>query len=207
MIDLHVDCVLQRRLLGYDITRSHRALLPGQPFIWHSDLPRMIEAGYQGVCLGVHYFPWQSEAAWRELNVQLDYIDEVVAADPRCLRVRESADWQRARDAGKLAVSAGIEGAHMLNGELSRVEALAARGISYMTLAHFGVNDAVTPSWGRGSNERDGLTGWGRELVAELERHRVWIDVAHVNTPGVLDGCAIAKRPAVQRGLEIPGSG
>ncbi|MEM1034103.1 MAG: membrane dipeptidase, partial [Myxococcota bacterium] len=84
----------------------------------------------------------------------------------------------------------GVEGAHMLDGDMGHFEALAARAPAYMTLAHFSKNSAATPSLGRGANEVEGLTGFGRELVSELERHGIFVDVAHVNTPGVLDVCA-----------------
>ena len=197
MIDLHIDPILQQRLFGYDVGRAHRAGLPGQPLFWHSDLPRMIQGGYKGACLGLHYYPWQSERAWAELQRQLDYLDELAAREPRARRVRAPQDWQVALDQGQLALAPGVEGAHMLNGDLRRVQALAERGVAYMTLAHFGKNDAVTPSWGKGANDRDGLTSFGQELVAELERCDILVDVAHVNHRGVLDVCARATRPVL----------
>ncbi len=66
LLDLHVDSLIVNRLFGYDPLKRHRAGRPGQPLFWHADLPRMREAGYGGACMGVHYFPWESEAGWRE---------------------------------------------------------------------------------------------------------------------------------------------
>lgn len=194
-LDLHVDCIIQQRLFGYDMLRRHRAGMRGQPLFWHNDVPRMIEAGYRGACLGIHYFPWESERGWHEAMRQIAYLDDVVAADPRVFRVREPADWDRAAEAGQLALAPGVEGAHILNGRLERVAELRQRGVAYLTLTHFSRNAAATPSMGRGHNERDGLTGFGRELVAELEAQDILIDLAHVNMPGVLETCALAKRP------------
>lgn len=194
-LDLHVDSIIQQRLFGYRVTRRHGALLPGQPLFWHADVPRMVEAGYTGACLGIHYYPWQSEGAWREMNRQIDYLDEVTAADERVVRVHAPADWQRAAEAGKLALAPGVEGAHMLNGRLERVAQLAERGVAYLTLTHFSKNAAATPSMGIGANEKDGLSGFGKELVAALGEAGVVVDVAHVNTPGVLDACAAARGP------------
>jgi membrane dipeptidase len=194
-LDLHVDSIIQQRLFRYNVTRRHRRGLGGQPLFWHADIPRMVEADYQGACLGIHYFPWESERGWREMNRQIDYLDEVIGLDERVFRVAAPGDWQVAREQGLLGVAPGVEGAHMLNGKLERVEVLAERRVAYLTLCHFSKNSAATPSMGRGANETDGLSEFGRELIAALDESGITIDLAHVNTPGVLDACAVATRP------------
>ena len=194
-LDLHVDSIIQQRLFGYRVSHRHGAGLRGQPLFWHADVPRMIEAGYVGACLGIHFYPWESENGWAELHRQIDYLDEVVAQDSHVLRVQEPADWERAAAAGKLALAPGVEGAHMLNGKIERVAELARRHVAYLTLTHFSRNAAATPSMGRGRNESDGLTAFGCDLVGALEEHGIVVDLAHVNTPGVLHACSIATRP------------
>ncbi|MFB6375169.1 MAG: dipeptidase, partial [Bradymonadaceae bacterium] len=67
----------------------------------------------------------------------------------------------------------------------------------YLTLAHFSSNAAATPSIGRGANESDGLTPFGRDLIITLEEYDITVDVAHVNTPGVLDACEAADQPVM----------
>lgn len=193
-LDMHVDFILQRRLFGYRPARAHRAGLLGQPLFWHCDLPRMREASYAGAILGVHYWPWQSERGWKECNRQIDLINDACET-PGVRRVRGFADWQHARDAGEIALGVGVEGAHQLNGKLERVAALSRRHVTYLTLTHFSKNAAATPGIGRGANTRDGLSGWGKELVQELNRAGIAIDVAHVNGPGVLDACATSRAP------------
>lgn len=195
IVDLHVDSIIQQRLFGYRVTRRHRAGMRGQPLFWHADLPRMQEANYRGACLGIHYFPWESERGFAEMNRQIDYLDGLVAADDRVLRVRESGDWQRAFDAGQIALAPGVEGAHMLDGKIERVEQLAERGVAYLTLAHFSKNSAATPSMGRGANEVDGLSDFGFQLVEALEDRGIIIDLAHLNTPCALDALQTASRP------------
>jgi membrane dipeptidase len=194
-LDLHVDSIIQQRLFGYDVTRRHRSGMRGQPLFWHADVPRMIEARYAGACLGVHFWPWESERGWREANEQIDYLDDVIAGDERVFRVRKPEDWVTAKAAGALALAPGVEGAHMLNGEVSRVAELADRGVAYLTLTHFSQNFAATPSMGRGKNETTKLSDGGRELVAALDEHDIVIDLAHTNTPCVLGACEVATRP------------
>ncbi len=193
--DLHVDCIIQQQLFGYDIRKEHRRPMWGQRFIWHADIPRMIKAGYGGACMGIHYWPFESDRAWPSVSKQLDALDRLAADDPRVMRVNAPEDWDLARERGLMGMAPGIEGAHLLGGRLHRVEALAARGAAYLTLAHFSKNSAATPSMGRGANEVEGLTGFGRELVAELNRFGVAVDCAHVNTPGTLEICKLSSAP------------
>ena len=196
MLDLHVDCIIQQRLFRYNMRQAHRPGRPGQPLFWHSDVPRMHQASYVGACLGVHFWPIETpERGWRELHKQIDYLDSVAEADSTCLRVRTPQDWQRARDQHLLALAPGVEGAHMLGGRLDRVADLARRGVAYLTLTHFSKNSAATPSMGRGANEAEGLTAFGKDLIRALEDHDILVDLAHVNTPGVLDACAVATKP------------
>lgn len=197
ILDLHVDSIIQQRLFGYDIRRRHRRLLRGQPLFWHADIPRMIEAEYKGACMGIHYYPWESERGWGELQKQVAYLDRVCAEDDRVMRVRRAEDWLIAQREGKLALGPGVEGAHMLNGRIERVARLKELGVMYLTLAHFSTNSAATSSMGRGANERDGLTAFGRRLVQELNAVGIAVDLAHLNTPSALDACAVAKAPVL----------
>ncbi len=196
-LDFHVDCIIQHQLFGYQIDKRHRAGLPGQPLIWHSDIPRMQEAGYKGACFGIHWFPWQSEGAWAGASRQIEYLDRVADRHPDLTRIRSRKDWRRADTEGAFAVAPGVEGAHILNRRLERVGDLAERDVVYLTLTHFSANAAATPSMGRGANERDPLTPFGRDLVVTLEEHDIVVDLAHVNTPGVLDACSIAEHPVI----------
>lgn len=196
VIDLHVDSVIQNRLFGYTIEKRHRALLRGQPLFWHADLPRMRDAAYGGACLGVHYFPTESEAGWRAALRQIDEIHRL-ATLPGVRLATTSEDWLQAEQQGELALAPGVEGAHILNGKIERLDELAARSTAYLTLTHFSRNTAATPSMGRGANEQDGLTHFGREVVQRCNELGIAIDVAHVNMPGVLDACAHSSAPVL----------
>ena len=197
VLDLHVDSIIQQRLFRYDIERRHRAGIGGQPLFWHADIPRMVEADYGGACMGIHYWPRESERGWQEMRRQIDYLNAATARDDRTVRVVRFEDWGRAHREGKLALAPGVEGAHMLNGRIERVADLAELGVAYLTLTHFSANSAATPSMGRGANERQGLTAFGRRLVAELNDHGVAVDLAHLNTPGVLDACRVTQAPVL----------
>lgn len=226
VIDLHVDCILQQRLFGYDVRAAHDrswrfawpsfgydllragARLVGhhRPFFNHADIPRMIRAGYSCVAFGIHYWPVQSEAGWEEINRQIDYFFDVLLRDDRVVCARDPEDVRRAKQLGKLAAFLGVEGVHCLGergrqSERRRLERLKflfdERGVRYVTLAHFSKNDVATHGFGPGSDQRSGLRPFGRELVAAMNDIGMLVDVAHVNDPGVIDVCACSRAPVV----------
>lgn len=180
VIDLHVDSIIQQRLFGYDLSKEHRAGIRGQPLFWHADVPRMLQAGYRGACLGIHYWPKETPAAFAECVRQIDYLDDLAERDDRVVRIRKGTGWLVTHP-GKIALAPGVEGAHMLNGSLDNLGTLCDRGIAYLTLAHFSKNSAATPSMGRGANEEDGLTEFGREVIQLLNARGVVVDVSHLN--------------------------
>ena len=194
-VDLHLDSILQHRLLGADLRRRHRPGIRGQPLLGHADVPRLLEGGFAGACLGIVTWPRESDVAWRELNRQLDYLERLCASDARCLRVRTAGDWDLARETGRLALAPGIEGAHPLAGKLERVETLARRHTAYVTLTHFSKNAAATPAVGRGAKAEEGLTAFGRDLVTALNGHGIAVDIAHVSRRGVLEVCELTTAP------------
>lgn len=194
VVDLHIDPIIQQRLFGYRVTRRHQAKKLGQPLFWHSDIPRMLDAEYRGACFGVHFWPFELESGWYEMRAQIDYLDQTITKHEKVVRVRKPSDWVTIPD-GKIAIAPGVEGAHMLNGNIERVTELAELDVAYLTLTHFSKNSAATPAMGRGANETEGLTTFGKELVGALHENDILIDCAHVNTPGVLDTCKISNRP------------
>lgn len=194
VIDLHVDSIIQQRLFGYDLSKKHRAGIRGQPLFWHADVPRMLQAGYRGACLGIHYWPRESPRAFDECIRQIDYLDSLAEADESLLRVRRGRDWVHAPP-GQLAIAPGVEGAHMLDGSLENLARLCDRGIAYLTLAHFSKNSAATPSMGRGANEDDGLTKFGRDVIEVLNERGVAIDVSHLNQRCAIEAANLSTAP------------
>lgn len=203
LFDLHLDSIIQDRLFGYDIRKRHRAGVRGQPFFWHADLPRMRDARYGAACMGIHGWPWESEGVWEAAMRQIDVLDALCRLEPDCLRIRHNGEWSDVSP-GRLLLAPGVEGAHLLNGKLERVQVLAERGVAYVTLTHFSKNSAATPAIGRGANEEDGLTAFGRELIASLNDAGIAIDVSHANQRCAIEACTWSRAPvfATHSGLQ-----
>jgi membrane dipeptidase len=102
---------------------------------------------------------------------------------------RSVADLGRIRAAGKTAFVHTVEGAHVLEGDVSRMAVLAARGVAMITLTHFYWNEVALQTEGIPSDlaktcpfrfgEGPVLTGLGRDIIAEAARQRIVVDVTH----------------------------
>jgi membrane dipeptidase len=197
VIDLHCDVIIQKRLFDYDISARHEPWTQPQPFFRQADVPRMLEGGYTAAALGIHYLPFEIREAWAEAERQVDLVRELVADDDRVVAADTAADVRKAKADGKLAVWPGLEGAHVLGGDKSHIEQARKLGAVYLTLAHFSHNSACAPGLGRGANQTDGISGWGKELIHAMNDLGVIVDVAHVNMPGVVEASKLSKKPVI----------
>ncbi len=89
---------------------------------------------------------------------------------------------------------AGIQGGQVVAADLGRIERLARRGVRMLGLAHVMDTPLAGSSTGRGAG---GLTGLGREAIAEAERVGVLVDMAHASVPAIEDALTVATRPIV----------
>jgi membrane dipeptidase len=199
LVDLHCDLLLTSYFLGWDWRKAHAPNpLPGAPLMGHCDLPRLVAGNWGCLALGVVTNPLRGESGPAAISSDLDRMEAEIARAPEALvRVHTAAEVRAARKAGKIAVFAGLEGAHGLNGSLDPLPGFAERGLGYVGLVHFSKNAACRPMVGWGQSETEGLTNFGRDLVDACRAHRVMVDVAHVNKPGVLETCKRAQAPVI----------
>lgn len=117
------------------------------------------------------------------------YIDK--RADSLLL-VRDAADILRARDDGRIGVILGFQNAAMMGDDARRVETFAKAGVRVIQLTYNGPNQlgdgSMTPS-------NKGLTPFGRDVVAELNRNRVLVDLSHSGERLCLDTAAASTQP------------
>ena len=93
---------------------------------------------------------------------------------------------------GALGVFIGVQGGHILEGDPVNVARLASLGVSMFAPAHVMDNALVGSGTGRAAG---GLSGFGREVVAELEANRVIVDLAHMSSAGVRETLPLLTRP------------
>jgi len=193
-IDLHADTPKLMHVFDYDLSRRHEPPLPGARYVGHVDVPRMREGGLAAQCFGLWTFPYPRKGCATSVLAQLDAIDAQVHRHAGLMAWCKSADDVLAAKAGgRIAVLAGIEGGHALEGRLGRVEEFARRGVRYLGLLHFSANDLGRPAKGVGRDDGMGLTAFGREVIGEMERVGMIVDLAHINRKGFFEAIAAMK--------------
>lgn len=178
-IDLHLDLEVPVRVYGYDPTARHEPR-PRPPLLWgHTDLPRLIEAGFTGVAYDIATNPARrpaSRLAATQRNLErikaraLRYPDQLAI-------VRSVSDYRRARSEGQLAIWPALQGGNALQHDLSVLDGPMGRDLHRITLVHL----TSSPLGGTSSpaGPDDGLGPLGRELIERCNEQRIFVDLAH----------------------------
>jgi len=192
VIDTHCDTT--QRLLDRHWDPSKR-----DPY-GHVDLPRLREGGVDAVFFAVYApaFDAPGEGMARA-TAQFDAIDAMVAAQPDVAAARSAADVRAAKSHGRVAILPAVEGGHLIEDSLDVLHRYRKRGAAYLTLTHSfhtnwadsaGVRETLSPRHG-------GLTGFGKEVVRELNRIGMMVDVSHVSDQTVRDVLAVSSAPVI----------
>ena len=172
----------------------------------HVDLPRM-RAGGLGAAFFAVFTPGELADKGQAAHVAFelsDLVDRVVAAHPRDLVAATSvAEIRAAHRSGRIAILKGIEGGHAIESSLGLLRDFYRLGVRYMTLTHTNTNDwadslgnftdpAYDPAKWR---KHGGLTAFGKEVVAEMNRLGMAVDVSHVSPETLRDVLAVSTAP------------
>jgi membrane dipeptidase len=161
------------------------------------DIPRLREGGVGAVFFAL-WVPVEITGAAATKRAR-DLLEAVLAqielhADEVVLCVSR-AEIESARAAGKVAVLLGLEGGHAINSNLDLLREFHARGVRYMTLTH----NAAT-EWADSSNaapRHNGLTEFGREVIREMNRLGMLVDVSHVSDATFDDVLETSRAPVI----------
>jgi membrane dipeptidase len=177
-----------RDVAAYDIRRT----APKQ-----TDLPRMKE-GRVGAQFWSIYIPGEvKDSGYARIQLeQFDIARRMIARYPDQLALALTADdIERDFKRGKIASLLGMEGGHAIENSLGALRSYYALGARYMTLTH-----NVTLDWADAALDtarHDGLTEFGREVVREMNRLGMLVDLSHVS-PGVMsDALDVAEAPVI----------
>ena len=175
VIDLHCDTPWRKQSAPFDLGANHPR---GQV-----DIPKMRAGGVSAVFFAV--FNYGARGATPEkYQDALSIIDSIkadVASHADDLTLALSADdIEAAKAADKIAILMGIEGGHMIDSNLDNLRHLYELGGRYMTLTH-SVHLPWAGSSGDEADEDPGLTEFGREVVAEMNRLGMMVDLSHVS--------------------------
>jgi membrane dipeptidase len=171
--------------------------LTGRVADTHTDIPRLVEGGVGGQFWSV-YVPatLAGDAAVTAVLEQVDLVYRMIAAyQDRFGLALTADDVTAAFGAGKIASLLGAEGGHCINNSLGVLRSLYALGVRYLTLTH---NDNV--GWADSATDEPdcgGLSDFGREVVAEMQRLGMLVDLSHVAVSTMNHALDVARAPVI----------
>src|ERR1700726_4091734 len=163
----------------------------------HIDIPRMREGGMNAIFFSI----WidgriLGPPAVQKALDQIDAVHENVRKFSKDLVfARTAEEVRRAHAQGKIAALMGVEGGHMIGNDIRMVRVFGDLGVRYMTLTHF-YND----EWADSSTDKpahNGLTDYGKEIVREMNRQGMLVDISHVSDKTFYDALAVSKAPLI----------
>ncbi|HEU4768950.1 MAG TPA: dipeptidase [Pyrinomonadaceae bacterium] len=168
------------------------------PTPYRTNIERMKKGGLTAEFFSLYIRPWYVEnggSARRTLDM-IDAVYRAVENHPRDLMIATSvADIRRAKQQGKIACLMGIEGGHAIEDSLSTLREFYRLGVRYMTLTWNNTNNWADA--GRGEKKYGGLNDFGREVVREMNRLGMLVDVSHVSDETMSDALDISKAPII----------
>jgi membrane dipeptidase len=190
VLDTHIDTPQRLVFENFDLGVRHAD--------GHVDIPRMREGGLDAAFLSI-WFPGTvtgPPAVKRALDL-IDEVREAVRIHPRDLSLAVNvADVRRAQSEGKIAILLGMEGGHMIDDDLRTLRNYAALGVRYLTLTHSRHTNWADSS-GESSKTHGGLTPFGRDVVLELNRLGVMVDISHVSDETFDDALSVSRAPMI----------
>lgn len=165
---------------------------------FHTDIPRL-KLGGLGAQFWAIYVParlMRTGGAARQTLEQIDFVHRMIARYPDTFELAlTSGDVRRIRKAGKIASLMGIEGGHSIENSLGLLRMYHQLGVRYMTLTH---SDSL--SWADAATDKpqaNGLNEFGRQVVSEMNRLGMLVDISHVSPATMHAALDTSKAPVI----------
>jgi membrane dipeptidase len=190
IIDTHVDTPWYVVDEGYDLAEEHS--------YYEADIPRLKRGHVGAVFFGIAVEPQNfAPHLWMPRALELiDAVHQQARQHPNDLEVAYTADdIRRIHRAGKVAALMGVEGGHIIQDSMAVLRDYYRLGVRYMTLTHFKTND-----WADSSGDvavHNGLTPSGREIVREMNRIGMMVDISHVSDKTFYDALETSSKPMI----------
>ncbi len=194
-LDTHIDI---------PFNYATREVDPGVPNDFQVDLTKMraggLDAGFFIVYVGqTERTPENETEAKAGAMTKFDAIHRMAEEMyPDEIEVAYSADdVERIAASGKLVVAIGIENGFVIGRDLSLLETYFDLGARYMTLAHGGHNDIADSATSDLDAEHDGVSAFGEEVIAEMNRLGIMVDVSHISRAAMMDAVRLSQAPVI----------
>jgi membrane dipeptidase len=198
LIDGHNDlpwAIRESETAPHDVASPRNDLRGDPPFM--TDIARLRRGRVGGQFWSV-YIPYESvdSGAARVQLEQIDIVKQIIARYPDAFEEADDAsDVERIFGEGKIASMIGMEGGHAIENSLGALRAFYDLGVRYMTLTHNGTLD-----WADAANDEHrhgGLTPFGMEVVREMNRLGMLVDLSHTSPETMMDALDVSEAPVI----------
>lgn len=165
----------------------------------HFDLPRAKSGGLDVAFMSIYTSPDDDKSgkALQKAHLQIDAVEAVVQRNPESFAlVRSPSDIERLRGTGKVLLALGMENGAPIEDKLERLAEFHARGVRYITLAHSHSNRLSDGSY-EARHPWGGLSPFGEQVVAEMNRLGIMVDVSHLTDDAVRDVLRASRAPVI----------
>jgi membrane dipeptidase len=193
VVDTHNDILMRAVDLGIAFDQD----LTGTT---HSDLARWKKGGLDVQVFSV-FCEGDEKNPFAYANREMDTLDAIVKRNPdKIAEVKNYAELLKAVKQHKMAAMFGVEGGHMIEDDLNKLDALYKRGARYLTLTH-----NISPSWATSAADETsgkqlphkGLTDFGRQVIQRMNQLGMMIDVSHVGDKTFWDVIHLSTKPVI----------
>lgn len=140
--------------------------------------------------------PFNVDGPLQYADLIFDKIEEIVNANSRYISIaRTPSDLYEDKRNGRHSIMLGIENGLALNHDVANVRYFARRGVVYITLCHNGDNDICDSA--RGCNTHGGVSRFGEQVIKEMNRCGIMVDLSHAGEKSFYDALSISSKPIV----------
>jgi membrane dipeptidase len=196
VVDMHNDMPTKVLDDGYDPEIRHASTEA------HTDLPRLMESGitaqWFAAWVDATYTRMRPDQSFERALASVDAVHTFVERNPGQLRLATTAaDVVAAKRDGMVAIGIGVEGGHAIEDSLDKLRELYKRGARYLTLTWNNGNSWAGSSIGVDGTRTGGLTAFGNEVIREMNRLGMLVDVSHVSEATFADMLAVSTEPVI----------
>jgi membrane dipeptidase len=191
VIDTHNDVTTPMTNNDFDLNGD-------PPVPYRTNIARMKQGGLTAEFFSLYIRPWYVEhgGSTRRTLDMIDSVYRAVERNPRDLMIATSvADIRQAKRLNKIACLMGIEGGHAIEDSLPTLREFYRLGVRYMTLTWNNTNNWADAN--RGPKKHGGLNDFGREVVREMNRLGMLVDISHVSDETMSDALDVSKAPVI----------
>ena len=191
IVDTHIDApgILMNKWADLGVDASDREF----------DYPRSRTGGLDVAFMSIYTSHAQDGdgSAWHVANQMIDGVEALVQRHPGKFAILTSPrDAQRLLAGGRVLLPLGMENGAPLGDKLQNVRFFFDRGVRYITLAHSGNNRLADSSYAR-EKQWNGLSDFGRQVVGEMNRLGIMVDISHLGDASAMEAIALSKVPVI----------